>query len=294
MSTLDPNANFFTLTLSVTRETIEAIDNFLFESGALGTEVKDKQIIATFPDRLNSKALVANLRQYCDGLNDLGFSIASDIQLEAVQNRDWNAEWKQRLKPMRVSRRLTIKPTWRKTPHNCQICVEMDPQMAFGTGSHPTTQMVLKFMDELIAGGETLADIGTGTGILAIAAVKLGARNVIACDIDPIAVRTARDNCVLNQAQDQVALFTGSVDSLARTDFDFILANISMPEITQMISELPTRLARNGRIVLSGLLKSEEKRIRQLLKNNHFIICRKKTKKEWFAVVAAITQEHPD
>lgn len=287
MSRFDLNKNYYTLTLAVTWETLEAIENCLFELGALGTETRDNQIVATFPDQIKPEQVMANLNQYINGLNELGFAIAADFHCEAVQNRDWNAEWKRRLLPMRVSRRMVVKPTWRKAPKNCQICIELDPQMAFGTGSHPTTQMVLKFLDEQITGGEQIVDVGTGTGILAIAAVKLGAKNVIACDIDPIAVRTAKINCAANQVQDRVELFTGSLASLARKKFDYIVANISMPEIIQMIPELPAQLASEGRIILSGLLKSEEKRISQLLKEYHFSIQKKKTKKEWFAVLAS-------
>jgi len=133
----------------------------------------------------------------------------------------------------------------------------LEPQMAFGTGTHESTQLCLEVLERLPLNGRTVLDIGTGSGILAIASAKLGAASVLACDIDPVAIQVARGNCRRNRVDHRIHLFTGEVEAFAGTGFDIILANLEGNLIRRKLSDFGQLLNPHGCLILSGLLERD-------------------------------------
>jgi len=175
------------------------------------------------------------------------------------QERDWLKEWRRDLKPFPVGARFRIIPGRQVSGTAVQdrISLWLDPQMAFGTGTHESTQLCLEVLERLPLNGRTVLDIGTGSGILAIASAKLGAARVLACDIDPVAVQVARANCRRNRVDHRIRLFTGEVEALSGSRFDVALANLEGSLIRQKLNDFGQHLKPQGRLVLSGLLERD-------------------------------------
>ena len=176
---------------------------------------------AYFPDSSESSALVAQLEEHVRFIRDeLNFDVGkAEISTREVDEEDWANSWKQYYKPVRISNRLTIKPTWEdyEPEHADEIVLELDPGMAFGTGTHPTTSLCLKTLEETVVPDIDVIDVGTGSGILAIAAAKLGARHVLALDLDPVAVSSATENVRLNGLQDRITVRESDLLGILRT-----------------------------------------------------------------------------
>ena len=169
---------------------------------------------------------------------------------------DWAEAWKSGYQILRLGRRLRIVPSWIPyTPGPDDVVINLDPGMAFGTGLHPSTQLCLQALEELVRPGARILDVGTGSGILAIAAAKLGAVEVLAIDIDGLAVQTARENVARNGVGDIVQVLQGSVDGPFRGSFDGVLANILAETIASLAPDLARHVASAGWLVASGLIE---------------------------------------
>jgi ribosomal protein L11 methyltransferase len=188
-------------------------------------------------------------------------------ELSSVSTEDWSSSWKVNFKPLRVGRRLLIVPSWENVqPRPDDIVLHLDPGMAFGTGGHETTRLCLELLEQIMDTMPTLLspsvlDLGTGSGILAMAAVQLGAGRVCAVDIDPDAVAVARENLAINGLLEQVECSTTPLESLDGC-FDVILANILAEELVRLAPYLAERLAPGGSLVLSGILGEKEGLVR--------------------------------
>ncbi len=173
-----------------------------------------------------------------------------------IGNQDWAEGWKQYFNAVRIGKKLVIRPSWEQIQFPNAAIVTLDPGMAFGTGTHGTTRLCLEFIAELHDSGYAarhILDVGTGSGILAIAGVVLGAEHVIACDIDPVAVQTAQDNAELNGCADRIEVTLELLQDIAGT-FDLVVANILAEENVRLVTELCARVASGGYLVLSGIL----------------------------------------
>jgi ribosomal protein L11 methyltransferase len=173
--------------------------------------------------------------------------------VEAVADADWVRLTQSQFDPIPISPRLWIVPTWHDAPDATAINLKLDPGLAFGTGSHPTTRLCLVWLDAHLRGGETLLDYGCGSGILAIAAVKLGAARVDGVDIDPQAVTASRDNAALNAVTAQFCL----PDATPPGQYDIVVANILTNPLKGMAPLLAARVRSGGRLVLSGILAEQ-------------------------------------
>lgn len=170
---------------------------------------------------------------------------------------DWAEAWKSGYQVLKIGRRLRIVPSWIPyEPGPDEVIVTLDPGMAFGTGLHPSTQLCLEALEELIRPGMRILDVGTGSGILAIAAAKLGAAEVLAVDIEGIAVRTARENIHLNGMGDVIKVEQGSVDDVYRGRYDGVLANILAEVLARLAPDLADHVAPGGWLVSSGIIES--------------------------------------
>jgi ribosomal protein L11 methyltransferase len=183
---------------------------------------------------------------------------------EPVAAVDWAEAWKQGLRPIEVSERLRIRASFESSPPRAgQRDLVIDPGQAFGTGGHESTRLALAWIDALCGGGGApdILDVGTGTGVLALAALALGARRVVACDVDPLATATARANARANGLAVQLDVFTGSLDALAPSArFAGIAANLLSRELDPLFERLASHLRPGGWIAISGLLESERER----------------------------------
>ena len=182
-----------------------------------------------------------------------GVPLPTDYSIETVADADWVRLTQSQFDPIPISPRLWIVPTWHDAPDSSAINLKLDPGLAFGTGSHPTTRLCLRWLDEHLNGGETLLDYGCGSGILAIAAVKLGAARVDGVDIDAQAVTASRDNAELNEVN---ASF-GLPGELVPGQYDIVVANILTNPLKGMAPLLAGRVRSGGQLVLSGILAEQ-------------------------------------
>lgn len=210
--------------------------------------------------------------------------------VSAVHSEDWSTSWKANFKPLRVGRRLLIVPSWEQAqPGPDDIVLNIDPGMAFGTGGHETTRLCLEVLERIMDGMPTLQipsvlDLGTGSGILAMAAVRLGAGRVCAVDIDPLAVEVARENLAVNGLAEQVECTTTPLESLGGV-FDVILANILAEELVRLAPHLVEHLAPGGMLVLSGILAEKEAFVRNGFAASSLKYLETLRQGEWVALV---------
>ena len=182
-----------------------------------------------------------------------GVPIPSDYSVETVAEQDWVRLTQSQFDPIPISPRLWIVPTWHEAPDSRAINLKLDPGLAFGTGSHPTTRLCLRWLDDHLGGGEMLLDYGCGSGILAIAAAKLGAAQVDGVDIDTQAVTASRDNATLNDVNARFCL----PGELAPGQYDVVVANILTNPLKGMAPLLAGRVRPGGQLVLSGILAEQ-------------------------------------
>ena len=253
---------------SVSDDAREAVAYGLMEAGALGTETIEgangsARVLGYFETSLQLTAVGATVRK---ALDIYGFSegVLGELTARELPDQDWLSEWKKHWQPVDVGR-LVIAPSWflSEPSDSDKIVIRIDPGMAFGTGTHETTRLCLKAIDKYFGGGSFL-DVGTGTGILAIAAAKIALEaRIIACDTDADAIRIAHENATLNGVEERIDFRVGSV-SEEIPSADFVCANLTAPVIIDL---LPTLLgATCGRLVLSGILDSQFEMVnRQLM-----------------------------
>ena len=215
-------------------------------------------------------------------------------QFRTVVEEEWVNAWKEHFQVTRIGQRLVVKPSWREyTPQADDVVLELDPGMAFGTGLHPTTQMCLMALEKYVRGGERVLDLGTGSGILAIAAVKLGAAACLATDIDPVAVEAARANVAANGVQDIVQVERGSLaqlptlhSPLSTAKFDLALVNILASIIVELCGQgLGEVVKPGGLAIFAGLIDTQEAEVREALKRVGLVVIERTQEKDWVGLV---------
>ncbi|HSJ80915.1 MAG TPA: 50S ribosomal protein L11 methyltransferase [Thiobacillus sp.] len=258
--------------LLVDSKQAELLSDALMEAGALSVSLEDADAgtadetpLFGEPDYPSAElwphsiALVL-LDEHADVVETLataaklaGVPVPTEYTVETVAEQDWVRLTQSQFDPIPISPRLWIVPTWHTAPDSRAINLKLDPGLAFGTGSHPTTRLCLRWLDDHLAGGETLLDYGCGSGILAIAAVKLGAARVDGVDIDAQAVTASRDNAALNEVAARFCL----PGELAPGQYDIVVANILTNPLKGMAPLLAGRVRAGGRLVLSGILAEQ-------------------------------------
>ncbi|KML70598.1 50S ribosomal protein L11 methyltransferase [Pectobacterium peruviense] len=210
----------------------------------------DTDAIALYDAETDMNAVIAMLEQ--EPLLGVGFK----HKIEQLEDKDWEREWMDNFHPMQFGKRLWICPSWREIPDPSAVNVMLDPGLAFGTGTHPTTSLCLQWLDGLDLEGKTIIDFGCGSGILAIAALKLGAARAIGIDIDPQAIQASRDNAQRNGVSERLELYLPK-DQPADLSADVVVANIlagPLRELAPLISDLPKA---GGHLGLSGVLSTQ-------------------------------------
>lgn len=238
----------------------------------------DTDVIGLYDAETDMKAVVAQLQQH----PLLGENFVHKI--EQIEDKDWEREWMDNFHPMRFGQRLWICPSWREIPDPDAVNVMLDPGLAFGTGTHPTTSLCLEWLDGLDLNGKTVIDFGCGSGILAIAALKLGAKEAIGIDIDPQAIQASRDNAERNGVSDRLTLYLS--DKKPQTlSADVVVANIlagPLRELAPVIGALPQT---GGLLGLSGVLATQSEGVADAYRDV-FEIDEIAEKEEWCRITA--------
>jgi ribosomal protein L11 methyltransferase len=204
-----------------------------------------------------------------------------------LSEQDWAHVWKEFFPVLRVSSRLLVCPTWRSyRPREGEAVIRLDPGMAFGTGQHPTTLMCLRALEELLRPRMEVLDLGTGSGILALAAARLGATSVLALDIDPQAVAAARENVRLNRLDAVVQVEEGGLDGAARAAFDLAMANINAAVIVEMAPALAEVLRAGGVLIVAGFSAESAERVAGALASTGLVVERTLADGDWRALIA--------
>jgi len=207
--------------------------------------------------------------------------------VDKILDKDYNAEWKKSLKAIEIDPGLIIKPSWinLESVKPGDLIIEIDPQMAFGSGMHATTQLVLRLMHRHWNKYDSVVDIGTGSGILAIAAAKMGCDRVVAFDNDPVAVFTAQENIIRNGAYRTISLFVGTIDSLRRLDASLVVMNINRTVIIEISERIGAMMSPGEYLILSGVLNTEGDIIRRRFSELRYSLVDQQHCDEWIAFV---------
>lgn len=305
------------LTIETSSEAVDAVSNMLMTAGAEGVAIDDaadyQQELKTatgewldpqtIPHRQSGAAVTgyfAPSHNLVELQTELAAKVAQlpsfglakgtgKITLAAVREKDWANTWKQYYHPVRVTRYLTVVPQWLdySPSQPGELLITLDPGMAFGTGTHPTTQLMLQLLEQAVRGGETVIDVGTGSGVLAIAATKLGSGLVLATDVDAVAVANAQANIALNPG---VAVTVQASDLLTdvTTQADLVLANILAEVLVPLIPQVPAHLTAHGRLLLSGIFYDKIDLIRATLQDNGFQVDETARLGDWYGVAASL------
>ena len=212
------------------------------------------------------------------------------IDTVTVDDQSWTGIWKKYFKPFHSSEHIVIKPTWEPyTPDENDIVIEIDPGMAFGSGTHETTGMCLSLLEEVIHGGEEIIDVGTGSGILAIGAAKLGAGHVLAIDIDPDAVKVAGENVLHNGVDQIVSVRQGNLLDRVSDVCDICVANIISDVIISFAAPLINHIRPGGLFICSGIVTVRSDEVARALEDAEYEILKKATRGEWTAFLCRRT-----
>ena len=251
------------VTLNVPGDLSDLVSCLLFEAGTNGIQVEDGEdrtwvrMEAYFEKKEGSIATISHLRRKLGALGEDGKRIGP---LTTTVQRDgkWGEKWKEFFRPEKVTDRILVGPPWGDLEvGDEEIAIVIEPKMAFGTGRHESTRIVLKALERFIRPGDRVMDLGTGSGILSIVAAKLGAE-CVALDIDPVAIENARENTLANDVSDRVRLICGTIDAVVGGRFDAVAANIQRSVLIPLLDDLHVRLNPGGRLILSGILDREE------------------------------------
>jgi ribosomal protein L11 methyltransferase len=234
----------------------------------------------------------------------------ASVEIRRLAEEDWANAWKKQYHILRIGHRTRIVPAWEEyEPQSGEVVVRLEPGMAFGTGLHPTTRLCLQALETFVTPGCAVLDVGTGSGVLAIAAAKLGARSVLALDTDPVAVTVAGENAARNAVADLVTVRHGSLaggtrpwlvtgpatgGNLSLLDtgrFDLVVANILAPVIVGMAAGLAARAAERGHVIVSGLIASQETEVAAALLGQGLRLVHSAHEFDW---VALVTRRDPE
>ncbi|MBT3323022.1 MAG: 50S ribosomal protein L11 methyltransferase [Anaerolineae bacterium] len=210
-----------------------------------------------------------------------------------IKDENWMAAWKEHYRPIPVGEKLIIIPAWMDSPDETRIPIKIDPGMAFGTGTHPTTQLALGLMENIIAKNEpsSIIDVGCGSGILSIAAIKLGVERALGVDIEAPSVESARENAEVNGIGEEFSIAQGSVDEILAGKYEFksaplVIANMLAPILIRLTKAgLGKLVSKDGILILSGILEEQEMRVREAAESHHLKIIERRQEGDWIVFV---------
>ncbi|MCO6017892.1 50S ribosomal protein L11 methyltransferase [Carnobacterium divergens] len=297
-------------------EAVEAVSNILVEAGTSGVSIEDLSdfentpddgfgqiwaldeadyskegvvIKAYFPETIFLPEILPSIQQRILELKTFGLDIGpNEVKTSEVSDTSWATAWKKYYHPLQVTRFMTVVPSWEEyTPKfSDERIIRLDPGLAFGTGTHPTTRLSMQALETSIVGGETILDVGTGSGVLSIASKALGAGNVYAYDLDEVAVRAAKENMDLNDYAKEVQVAANDLLKGIAIEADIVMANILAEIILLLIEDAWRVLKPNGLFITSGIIDSKKDTVLEQLLAQGFEIEQVQQMKDWFAIIA--------
>lgn len=260
---------------------------------APGTYEVNPVVIGYFSDDKNIEDIISEIKTYQASYNkelSAGQEIViHDIRYSPLEDKDWETAWQAYYEPIHVSRFMDIVPIWEKDDQVAdpkKTTLFLDPGMAFGTGSHETTKLALRLLEIAMAGGEDVIDVGTGSGVLAIAAKKLGANDIAAYDYDGSIIDITRNNFALNDVEDAISVAQNNILNDIDTQVDIITANILFEILEPLIPQAYANLKADGQLVLSGIFHDKKDDMLALLVANDFTVEIVMNMGEWYGILA--------
>lgn len=287
--------------VTIPKQAQEALTNFLMERGSSGIVIEDAEekegfemIKAYFPFPLMIEA--QSISRYLEAIREFFPEICpSGVEIRFVVDRDWMTRWRAFFKASQAGRRIVVKPPWIQLRSKGKIVIDIEPGMAFGTGTHSTTRLCVRALEKAVTaeydlplkGGGTpssVLDVGMGSGILSIAAAKLGARRVLGIDVDQRAIDNARGNIRINKLGGRIRVKKATISQIGE-QFDLVVANIDAKTIEEMRFFLKDRVAAGGTLILSGVLDGEVGVLRKLFTDGSFALMEVSQEDGWACVV---------
>ncbi|MDW8104246.1 MAG: 50S ribosomal protein L11 methyltransferase [Armatimonadota bacterium] len=270
----------------VAAEAHEAVAELCRQVGAQGVQLEADRVITAFPVTEWLQKHLQRLRGELSRLPEWGLPPVQRIEQRERDESEWAESWKRFFHVLHLGKRIVVQPSWEEyEAQEGEVVIALDPGMAFGTGQHATTQLCLEFLEELILPGMQVVDVGTGSGILAIAAAKLGASSVWAADSDPVAVLTAERNVIRNGVQ-RVVSVQRAEGCEGAPPCDLLVANISTEVILQLLPDFSRCLRRGGWLVVSGILTERREGVRVALSRTPWYQAQVRERGEWCAFAA--------
>ncbi len=287
----------FEVSVRLLRHQYLAAEILLDELGAVSISVVDAEDDPIFIEEVDETPLWQHLTLTALFTEDIALAtlqepiesaLAAPVELikQAVQDQDWQKKWMQNLQPIQFSERLWVCPSWLTHPDPFAINIQLDPGLAFGTGTHPTTELCLQWLANCPLQHKTVLDFGCGSGILAIAAYFLGAKDIMAIDHDPQAIQAARYNAKKNNIDNQV-LHTILADSPPAKTYDVIIANVLLLPLLQFSDTFAKAMSPTSKIILSGILDLQLEQMRQVYEPT-FTFDMIHSKNEWLLIEASL------
>ena len=303
--------NWLEVSVNTHSESVEVVSSILIELGSKGVSIEDPQdyyqltdeqlewlkvqqkdlyeidtviVKGYFQPSQWSKDSDVLLHEKLEEIKVYGLQTGPlSVQVKEVGEEDWANAWKQYYFPVRVTRFLTVVPSWvdYEKEQDDELLIELDPGLAFGTGTHPTTQLSLTALEQTIRGNECVLDVGTGSGVLSIASKLLGASKVTAFDIDEMATRVAKENIALNPTIGEIEVYENNLLVGVDQKSDLIVANILAEILLQMPEDAYRNLNDDGRLILSGIIESKANEVKQAFEKAGFTLVERMIMREW-------------
>ena len=303
--------NWLEVSVNTHSESVEVVSSILIELGSKGVSIEDPQDYYQLTDeqlewlKVQQKDLYETdtvivkgyfqpsqwskdsdvlLHEKIEEIKVYGLQTGPlSVQVKEVGEEDWANAWKQYYFPVRVTRFLTVVPSWvdYEKEQDDELLIELDPGLAFGTGTHPTTQLSLTALEQTIRGNESVLDVGTGSGVLSIASKLLGASKVTAFDIDEMATRVAKENIALNPTIGEIEVYENNLLVGVNQKSDLIVANILAEILLQMPEDAYRNLKDDGSLILSGIIESKANEVKEAYEKAGFTLVERMIMREW-------------
>ncbi|AJQ27224.1 MULTISPECIES: 50S ribosomal protein L11 methyltransferase [Pelosinus] len=302
------------ISILTTHEAAETVANIFHELGSSGVVIEDPELVNSYlasgvwdySDILQeSNTEVVTVKAYLPVDHQLDDKLRSfeeefqqissrgmdkgrgEMQCREVQEEDWASSWKAFFHPIKVGQYIVIKPSWEEYVATANdLVIELDPGMAFGTGTHQTTAMCCRALEETVKAGDLIFDVGTGSGILSIAAAKLGAASVQAVDLDHGAVRVAKENVAINQVENIVQVGQGDLLTGVTGQADIVIANIIADVVIKLLVDIPVRLKDEGIFIASGIIAERLSDVAAAMIEYNLIVEKVIEEGGWVAIIA--------
>lgn len=305
------------ISIHTTQEAIEPVAHILHEAGASGVVIEDPEVLQRDfstgefgelyqlnPDDYPTEGVI--VKGYLQVNSFLGETVEEikvelnnllihninlglgTVTLTEVHEEDWAHAWKKYYKPVRISNRITISPSWEEYQPESpdEMIIELDPGMAFGTGTHPTTVLCIQALENVIQQDDAVVDVGCGSGVLSIAAVRLGAKKALALDLDDVAVKVTKENVKMNGLAGQIEVKQNNLLDHIEGEYDLIVANILAEVILRFVGDAYKRVKSGGYFLTSGIIAHKKEEVKEALLQNGFTIVETLLMEDWVAFIS--------